>query len=101
MSFEVIQQGRFLAAHIRSGAGMHKAQLAGASAELTNFTGAALGFADLSHAVIKRANFTDAHLFMANLHEIDEENTIWNGSSKPLARGTDQKRRRAEQWGKK
>jgi len=34
------------------------------------------------------------------LHEIHEEKTNWNGSTKALARGADEKRLKAEQWGK-
>jgi hypothetical protein len=40
-------------------------------------------------------------MFFANLHEADDEKTVWRGASKVLTRGTDEKRLKAEQWGKK
>jgi len=38
---------------------------------------------------------------MANMHEMQDAKTEWRGSNKSLARGTDEKRKKAEQWGKK
>jgi len=79
---------------------LQKAQMEGIKAENSIFKNADLSYADLSHANIKNSNFSDSNLFLTNLHEIEDEHTKWQGSKKSLARGTDSKRLKSEQWGK-
>jgi uncharacterized protein YjbI with pentapeptide repeats len=69
-----------------------------ANCERTIFTGSDLTYADLSHANLTDADMSNTSLFRANLHEILDNNTIWDGSSKKLALGMDAKRLKAEQW---
>ena len=70
----------------------------GVQAEEAMFKGADLTYADLSHAKIRDSSFSEANLFMTNLHEVDDEGTIWAGADKALAKGNDEKRSKSERW---
>ena len=81
-----------------TGARLVQAQMADSLCERTLFAGSDLTYADLSHANLTDANLSNTSLFRTNLHEIIDNNTIWDGSSRKLALGMDAKRLKAEQW---
>ena len=93
-------QDSLIAAADFTGSSMEMAQLAGAKIVDSIMEKVNLTYADMSHVVISGSSFSDANLFMAKMHEVSEDKTVWSGSNKAQAQTTDETRQKAEQWGK-
>ena len=77
---------------------MEQAQFTKTNCAGSLFTKADLTYVDFSHANLDNALIDKAELYRANLHEIRQENAIWEGSNKSAALPTDEKKAQAEKF---
>ena len=64
----------------------------------TKFVRATFTYADLSYTNLEFADFAGADLAGAKLHRTHEKDTIWRGSNREDASGTDYELAEAEEW---
>ena len=77
---------------------MEQAQFSKTNCDGAMFTRADLTYVDFSHAILDNALMDFTELNRANLHEILEVNSIWEGANKASALPTDEKKAQAENF---